>query len=184
MPTQDSVKRNWRPSHSMYAPSPPVSTPMHLTTIAGNFLRPAPLQHHKYYPWNRGKLLFRKLGFQPTVVGCHVIRGRWDSYQQTDPHVLIGLGGLFSRKKPEINLKTRRGSPHKLGGACFLSEEAHMSHLWAIRLGLGDPHLSGWNWGDGVRDTGSWDDPGVVPVFWNKRWWVLASVTSSSAKNK
>lgn len=166
MPTQDSVERNWRPSHRMYAVCPPVYKPMYLTTTVGNFLRPVPLQHHQYYPWNPGKATLQKAMFSTDYGGRGGIRGLWDSYPQTDRHMQSLVSEVFFlKKKPEMNLRTRRSSPHKLGGACFLSEGAHKPHLWASWLGFSDPHLCGRNWGDGIRDTGSWNDPGVVPVF-------------------
>lgn len=105
--------------------------------VTGNFLRPAPLRPHPCYPWSPGKTALQKATFSTDYGGGpRGLRGRWDSHPQTDRHMQSSVSEVFFlRKKPEMNLKARRSSPHKFEGACFLSEGAHTPHLWATWLG-------------------------------------------------
>lgn len=123
MPTQDSVRRNSRPSGRAYASSSPVSEPMCLTTVA-DFLGPAPLQKHKYYPQKPGKTALQKAVFSVTMVGTPRPEAALGFVPANRPtHAVTSQGSFFLRKRPEINLQTRRSSPHKSGAHALCQRE-------------------------------------------------------------
>lgn len=102
-----------------------------------------------------------------TTVGCCIIRQNWESDQQTEcKHAEVGGRGPSEEKNfSEINFKIGISSPSNSG--CLLSVRGSLpsrfpSHPAQFR----GPHLCRRNWGERARDTGSWKDPKVIPVFW------------------
>lgn len=98
---------------------------MYLTTILGNFLRPAPLKNHNCHSWNSWKTGLKRAMFPAWQIPWSVtsLGGCRDSYQQTDRQH-VGYWGLFSSKTlSEINFRTSTSSSNKLGTHAFCQRE-------------------------------------------------------------